>query len=174
MGWSRPLEDEDLDKVCRSWDMSNRSHNAYMSSNWNRLDGFVVVVSVLGAFFPNFTMFRAFRAIRPLRIAVRIDQVKVVLGALVRAVPAMLNVMVFCFSFWFVLGILGTTFFMGNFRSCHCNEDYDPNGPPDPGSFEKYYYGDTVVGFEGNEITLKTRADCWAAGPVCKWKDEWF
>jgi len=154
--------------------MSNRSHNAYMSSNWNRLDGFVVLVSVLGAFFPNLTMFRAFRAIRPLRIAVRIDQVKVVLGALVRAVPAMLNVMVFCFSFWFVLGILGTTFFMGQFRSCHCKEDYEPGDQhTDPGAYEKLYYGDTW-GPEGEEREMKTREDCRAFPGECEWRDEWF
>merc|ERR1719193_2962890 len=45
--------DPELDKICRSYDMSNRCHNSYLSSKWNQLDAFVVLVSILGVLMPS-------------------------------------------------------------------------------------------------------------------------
>merc|ERR1719461_2242227 len=125
MGWHRwrrtGPQPQDIDRICRAHDMSSRLHNSYLSSKWNQLDGFVVLVSVLGVIFPDQKMLRALRAIRPLRIAVRIQQIKVILSALVRAVPSMMHVIIFCFSFWLVLAILGMGFFGGQFDTCVCD-----------------------------------------------------
>merc|ERR1719461_696111 len=140
MGWHRwrrtGPQPQDIDRICRAHDMSSRLHNSYLSSKWNQLDGFVVLVSVLGVIFPDQRMLRALRAIRPLRIAVRIQQIKVILSALVRAVPAMLNVLIFCFSFWLVLAILGMGFFGAQFYTCVCDD-------------EPHVYGDVVEFGEG-------------------------
>merc|ERR1719461_1001732 len=150
MGWHRwrrtGPQPQDIDRICRAHDMSSRLHNSYLSSKWNQLDGFVVLVSVLGVIFPDQRMLRALRAIRPLRIAVRIQQIKVILSALVRAFPAMLNVCIFCFSFWLVLAILGMEFFGGQFHSCHCDG-------------EKMFYGMEVEWDTGSKV-LFTEADC--------------
>jgi len=114
--------DEELEQIIHSWNMTARNHNAYIASNWNCLDGFVVVVSIIGLLFPTVGVFRSLRAIRPLRIAVRVEQIKVVVASIMRAIPAMLNVILFCFLFWLVVGILGVNFFIDQFKSCECGE----------------------------------------------------
>ena len=62
---------------------------------------------MLGIIFDNLTMFRALRAIRPLRIAIRIQQVKIVLTALIKAIPGVISTIAFCLLFWFVFAVLG-------------------------------------------------------------------
>merc|ERR1719233_1349653 len=150
--WNKLLKVEPhIDKICRSHDMTNRCHNSYLSSKWNQLDAFVVLVSVLGVLMPSNRMLRGVRGIRPLRIAVRIQAIKVILSALIRAVPAMLQVLVFCSSFWLVLAILGMEWFSGQFRSCFCND-------------EKMMYGDEYCPENGDDcITLKSLEDCKVA-----------
>jgi len=79
--------------------MTDRMHNSYLSSKWNQLDAFVVIVSIFGVIMPSNTFFRGVRGIRPFRIVVHIKPIKVILSALVQAVPAMLQVIIFCSSF---------------------------------------------------------------------------
>merc|ERR1719193_1799998 len=157
--------DPELDKICRSYDMSNRCHNSYLSSKWNQLDAFVVLVSILGVLMPSNRMLRGVRGIRPLRIAVRIQAIKVILSALVRAVPAMLQVLIFCSSFWLVLAILGVNWFAGKFSSCYCDG-------------EKKEYED-VESWNGGESerVLRYRWDCEFVAEQtggCSWDDEIF
>ena len=82
--------------------------------SWDRLDCFVVVVGLISTLSKADSVgpFRALRAIRPLRIAVRIDQVKVVVSAVMRAMPGMINTTVFCLVFWFILAIIGNPLFL--------------------------------------------------------------
>jgi len=175
LGWHRwrrsPTMDAEIDRICRAHDMSNRMHNSYLSSKWNQLDAFVVFISVLGVIFPEQKMLRALRAIRPLRIAVRIKQIKVILSALVRAVPSMMHVIIFCFSFWLVLAILGMGFFGAQFSTCVCNDN--------PQNFNVPF---DLEGFRDG-IVLKTKSDCEAlqeelvAGGepyTCAWEDATF
>jgi len=155
---------EEIDKICRTHDMSNKAHNSYLSSKWNQLDAFVVLVSILGVLMPSNKMLRGVRGIRPLRIAVRIQPIKVILSALIRAVPGMLQVLVFCSSFWVVLAILGMEWFSGQFRSCFCQD-------------EKMMYGDDYCPENGDPcITLKSLEDCAEAATYgeCEWGDEIF
>ncbi|ETO19248.1 sodium channel protein type 11 subunit alpha, partial [Reticulomyxa filosa] len=107
-----------LREVCTSFDMSDYHHNAYLASNWNRLDALVVCLAVIGVGFPQISFLRSLRAFRPFRIMVRIDQIKVVLGALMRAIPAMLTTMAFCILFWFVLAIMGMGWWSDRFNVC--------------------------------------------------------
>jgi hypothetical protein len=75
--------------------------------SWDRLDGAVVVIGLIGLLADSLTAFRALRAVRPLRIAIRIEQVKVVLSALIRTIPGMFHAICFCCLFWFILAVLG-------------------------------------------------------------------
>lgn len=84
---------------------------SYMQDPWNILDFVVVVGSVLGLGFPNVTIIRVLRAFRPLRIAVRFEEVRVVIYAIMAALPALINTAIFCFLFWLVLSILGVHLF---------------------------------------------------------------
>merc|ERR1712117_545830 len=94
----------DVRTVCESHDLEN--YNSYMSSNWDVLDFFVVIVGLVGVLNENVAVFRALRALRPLRLATRVKQIKVVMGAIVRSLPGMLTTVIFCFMFWFILAIL--------------------------------------------------------------------
>jgi len=151
--------DANVDKLCRTHNLSDRCNNSYFSSKWNQLDAFVVMISVLVLISPS-KVLQGLRGIRPLRIAVRIQPIKIILSALVRAVPAMLNVFIFCFSFWLVLAILGMNWFSGQFQSCFCDG-------------EKLGYGDK---FEN--MSLYTQDDCTRAeielGGDCEWGDELY
>jgi len=91
-----------------------------MASNWDRLDFLVVVVGVLSLIDDSLTAFRALRAIRPLRIAIRIQQVKVVLSAIIRALPGMMSAVIFCTLFWLIIAVLGMKWFSGALWSCNC------------------------------------------------------
>jgi len=153
--------DADVDKICRTHDMSDRCNNSYFSSKWNQLDAFVVMISVLVLISPS-KVLQGLRGIRPLRIAVRIQPIKIILSALVRAVPAMLNVFIFCFSFWLVLAILGMNWFSGQFQSCFCDG-------------EKLYYGNDD--WATNATKLYTQEHCLQAaesGADCEWMDELY
>jgi len=164
--WRYLIEvEQEVDKICRAHDMTNRTHNSYLSSKWNQLDAFVVIVSILGVLMPADRFIRGVRGIRPLRIAVRIEPIKVILSALVRAVPAMLQVLIFCSSFWLVLAILGVNWFAGKFSSCYCDG-------------EKKEYED-VESWNGGESerVLRYRWDCEFVAEQtggCSWDDEIF
>jgi len=92
--------------------------NAYLSTWWNRLDALVVFFAVLGLFFPEVGVMRGLRAIRPIRVAIRIPRVRVVVKALLNALPNVANA--FCFSLFIliVLGIVGLQLFSGQFGRC--------------------------------------------------------
>ncbi len=50
---------------------------SYFRFKWNCLDAFVVVVSLIALAAPQASIFRAFRAMRPLRVIVRSKKIRV-------------------------------------------------------------------------------------------------
>jgi len=114
------LEDVDpsLVNIMCSPDLTNARLNAYFADGWNQLDGFVVFISIISIMFPQYAGLRALRAVRPLRLAIRFDGVRVVLEALIGAIPGVMYTMMFCLLFWMVLAILGTSLFSETFGSC--------------------------------------------------------
>ena len=126
------LDDEqELENVLKSFDLSDYYHNAYLASNWNRLDAFVVIIAVLGVGLQQVSFLKALRAFRPFRIMVRVRQIKVVLGALVRAIPAMTNTIIFCTLFWFVLAVLGVGWLSDKYSFCVISDESLYNGGND-------------------------------------------
>lgn len=98
--------------------MTNENYTAYWSNNWNRLDAFVVMVSLLAIIFQDVKIFRSLRAVRPLRVAVRSKQVKVVVSTLLAAILPTINILVFCLFFWLVFAILGVNLYSGKIHMC--------------------------------------------------------
>ncbi len=115
--------------------------DSYMSDNWNRLDGFVVLVSVISLIFPSVKVLRALRAVRPIRVIIRSERVKVVVQSLWNAIPAIGNVVVFCGLFWLIFGILGVSLFGGRFWYC-----------TDPDIQYQYQCIDTYIDENGYEM----------------------
>ena len=93
---------------------------AYLSSAWNQLDFFIVVVTVVDLLLASGPLhsMRILRALRPLRLVSRIEGMKVIVSSLVKALPAVGNVFLVVFAVQTVFAILGMQLFMGRFGSC--------------------------------------------------------
>ena len=46
--YGKELRRPDVVAVCKSYSLTNKNYNSYMSSNWDRMDCFVVIISVVG------------------------------------------------------------------------------------------------------------------------------
>ena len=94
----------------------------YMYDAWNYLDLVVLMVQYVNFFFsPDgpFKVLRLLRAFRPLRMINRVAGLKLVITALIDALPAFGNVVVLLISIFLVFAILGMSLFMGKFYSCN-------------------------------------------------------
>ncbi len=98
----------------------------YFGNAWCWLDFVIVAVSLinfgaslLGAGnIPIFKTMRTLRALRPLRAMAKMEGMKVVVNALVGALPSIFNVLLVCLIFWLIFAIIGVNYFMGRFFKC--------------------------------------------------------
>ncbi|XP_015914101.1 sodium channel protein 1 brain [Parasteatoda tepidariorum] len=97
----------------------------YFSSLWTTLDFTIVCVSVVsivaessGSGLYALRAFRTLRALRPLRAISRWEGMKIVVNALMSAIPAIFNVLLVCLVFWLIFSIMGVQFFGGRFYRC--------------------------------------------------------
>ncbi|KAK3595510.1 hypothetical protein CHS0354_021609 [Potamilus streckersoni] len=102
----------------------------YFTDAWCWLDFVIVGISIVmlaaeslgmsdvGAF----KALRTLRALRPLRAVSRWEGMRVVVNALIKAIPAIFNVMLVCLVFWLIFGIVGVQLFSGKFYKCQ-NKD---------------------------------------------------
>ena len=99
---------------------------AYFTNAWCWLDFIIVGVSIInfGASIiglGNISIFktmRTLRALRPLRAMAKMEGMKVVIAALIGALPGIANVMAVCIIFWLIFAIIGVNFYMGKFQEC--------------------------------------------------------
>ncbi|XP_037684693.1 sodium channel protein type 11 subunit alpha [Choloepus didactylus] len=91
----------------------------YFTNVWCWLDFTIVIISVISLINPiNLKSFRTLRALRPLRALSKFEGMKVVVNALIGAIPAIINVLLVCLIFWLIFCILGVNFFSGKFGRC--------------------------------------------------------
>ncbi|KAM9163518.1 sodium channel protein type 5 subunit alpha-like [Pangshura tecta] len=102
----------------------------YFTNFWCLLDFFTVCVSFIsvsnqevlkGAELyasQNIKSFRTLQALRPLRALSRLEGIKVVVHALVGAIPSIMNVMLVCLVVWLPFNIIGVKEFRGKFWKC--------------------------------------------------------
>jgi len=87
----------------------------YLKDSWNVLDFIIVLISLLTWFLEIFSVsdtgylkgFKALRALRPLRVVSKNEGIKVVVNALLKAMPSLMNVILIIMLFLVVFGILG-------------------------------------------------------------------
>ncbi|XP_060033773.1 sodium channel protein type 3 subunit alpha isoform X6 [Erinaceus europaeus] len=129
----------------------------YFTNAWCWLDFLIVDVSLvslvanalgyseLGAI----KSLRTLRALRPLRALSRFEGMRVVVNALVGAIPSIMNVLLVCLIFWLIFSIMGVNLFAGKFYHCV----------------------NTTTGnmFEVNEVN--NFSDCQALGKRARWKN---
>uniref|UniRef100_A0ACB8G1A6 Sodium channel protein type 2 subunit alpha n=1 Tax=Sphaerodactylus townsendi TaxID=933632 RepID=A0ACB8G1A6_9SAUR len=61
---------------------------------------------------------RTLRALRPLRALSRFEGMRVVVNALIGAIPSIMNVLLVCLIFWLIFSIMGVNLFAGKFYHC--------------------------------------------------------
>ncbi|XP_053311786.1 sodium channel protein type 8 subunit alpha [Spea bombifrons] len=61
---------------------------------------------------------RTLRALRPLRALSRFEGMRVVVNALVGAIPSIMNVLLVCLIFWLIFSIMGVNLFAGKYYYC--------------------------------------------------------
>jgi hypothetical protein len=88
--------------------------NAYFTDPWNRLDFFVLLVSILALFLP----LQAAQALRVFRLASKWTSMRVVITSMIGAIPGIANVFFLVAFFFLVAGILGVQLFKGRFATC--------------------------------------------------------
>nr|BCR34228.1 sodium channel protein type 1 subunit alpha [Ciona intestinalis] len=98
----------------------------YFTNAWCWLDFFIVGVSIIGLVAEALGMdkissirsLRTLRALRPLRAMSRFEGMKVVVNALIGAIPSIVNVLLVCLIFWMIFSIMGVNLFAGKFYKC--------------------------------------------------------
>ncbi|GFT37955.1 sodium channel protein para [Nephila pilipes] len=103
----------------------------YFTNAWCWLDFVIVLVSMFNlavglagyANIPAFKTMRTLRALRPLRAMSRLEGMRVVVNALVQAIPAIFNVLLVCLIFWLIFAIMGVQLMSGKFYSCKENDE---------------------------------------------------
>ena len=109
----------------------------YFTNWWCCLDFFIVAVSVISIYYSEMPhskakrrtsttssslsvlrVLRTMRALRPLRALSRFQGMRVVVDALMKAIPSIGNVFLVCMIFWLIFSILGVNLFGGRFGRC--------------------------------------------------------
>ncbi|KAH1006851.1 hypothetical protein HUJ05_007545 [Dendroctonus ponderosae] len=98
--------------------------NKYFSSFWTLLDFLIVFVSLFSLLIEEnenlkvLRSLRTLRALRPLRAISRWQGMRIVVNALMYAIPSIFNVLLVCLVFWLIFSIMGVQFFSGKFYKC--------------------------------------------------------
>jgi hypothetical protein len=136
---------------------------AYLRDGWNRLDFTIVVVSQIDLWtvssegLSGLKALRAFRALRPLRVISRAPGLKLVVNALLAAIPDVMNVAAVCMLVLIIFSIFTVSYFKGQLRHC--------GGPNEFISTPKYY--DLLVHpVDWNEMTSEQQSWFGPSSPV--------
>ncbi|XP_035860679.1 sodium channel protein type 4 subunit alpha B-like isoform X2 [Sander lucioperca] len=98
----------------------------YFTNYWCWLDFLIVDVSLISLVanslgysdFAAIKSLRTLRALRPLRALSRFEGMRVVVNALIGAIPSIMNVLLVCLIFWLIFSIMGVNLFAGKFGKC--------------------------------------------------------
>ncbi|XP_016524183.1 sodium channel protein type 2 subunit alpha-like isoform X2 [Poecilia formosa] len=98
----------------------------YFTNAWCWLDFLIVDVSLVSLVanaleyseLGPIKSLRTLRALRPLRALSRFEGMRVVVNALMGAIPSIFNVLLVCLIFWLIFSIMGVNLFAGKFYRC--------------------------------------------------------
>jgi voltage-dependent calcium channel L type alpha-1D len=154
---------------------------AYLRDGWNVLDC-VVVISSLVMLAESLTSrhslkslrsLRTFRAFRPLRMVSRRPGLKLVVNALIEAIPAVLNVLILCALFYLMFSIFAVTYLKGQLNSCSgaafdalSKDQVDFLVSPQPWSAlslqqQQWFTNTSCIEFPIDSLTSKYLCGCW-------------
>ena len=122
----------------------------YIASAWNVID--VVVVgagwlTLVPGFDTSLGMLRMVRVLRPLRTLNRIPSMRLVVAALIKSVPGLLNVLAFVLFFIFIFAVFAMKMWVGVFKSrcCPANVNSTDWWLPPFGVFQDFHSGQYLV-----------------------------
>ncbi|KAG7255687.1 LOW QUALITY PROTEIN: hypothetical protein CRUP_031628, partial [Coryphaenoides rupestris] len=98
----------------------------YFTNAWCWLDFLIVDVSLVSlvanalgySHLSAIKSLRTLRALRPLRALSRFEGMRVVVNALLGAIPSIMNVLLVCLIFWLIFSIMGVNLFAGKYYYC--------------------------------------------------------
>uniref|UniRef100_A0A4W4F2X0 Sodium channel protein n=1 Tax=Electrophorus electricus TaxID=8005 RepID=A0A4W4F2X0_ELEEL len=98
----------------------------YFTNAWCWLDFLIVDVSLVSLIatalgyseLSAIKSLRTLRALRPLRALSRFEGMRVVVNALLGAIPSIMNVLLVCLIFWLIFSIMGVNLFAGKYYHC--------------------------------------------------------
>ncbi|XP_054471255.1 sodium channel, voltage-gated, type I-like, alpha isoform X1 [Anoplopoma fimbria] len=98
----------------------------YFTNAWCWLDFLIVDVSLVSmaasalgySELSAIKSLRTLRALRPLRALSRFEGMRVVVNALLGAIPSIFNVLLVCLIFWLIFSIMGVNLFAGKYGHC--------------------------------------------------------
>ncbi|XP_066201105.1 sodium channel protein type 9 subunit alpha [Saccopteryx leptura] len=101
-------------------------YKTYFTNAWCWLDFLIVDVSLITLVANTLgysdmgpiKSLRTLRALRPLRALSRFEGMRVVVNALIGAIPSIMNVLLVCLIFWLIFSIMGVNLFAGKFYEC--------------------------------------------------------
>ncbi|XP_067277633.1 voltage-dependent T-type calcium channel subunit alpha-1H-like isoform X2 [Pseudorasbora parva] len=114
---------------------------SYLKSNWNVLDGILVLVALVDILvslaqgghqiFGILRVLRLLRSLRPLRVINRAPGLKLVVETLIRSLKPIGNIILICCAFFIIFGILGVQLFKGKFFHCEGSDTNNINNKVD-------------------------------------------
>uniref|UniRef100_A0A3Q1H571 Sodium channel protein n=1 Tax=Acanthochromis polyacanthus TaxID=80966 RepID=A0A3Q1H571_9TELE len=124
----------------------------YFTNAWCWLDFLIVDVSLVSLVANALEInelgpiksLRTLRALRPLRALSRFEGMRVVVNALLGAIPSIVNVLLVCLIFWLIFSIMGVNLFAGKFYSCVNRTDDKPLLPEKVRNVSDCFPNDTV------------------------------
>ena len=134
---------------------------SYLKDGWNVMDFVVVVVSLHCPTFPAWerqrsatSALRVIRVLRPLRTLSMFTGMRVLIGTMIRSVPMIANVMLFCVFFFTIFGIFGLQVFMGTLRNRCFTVVTETSCAADHAENEDAVYCRDVVPSFGNDLNV--------------------
>lgn len=101
----------------------NGDRGSYLSESWNKLDFFIVVISIIEMSLTSVNLstlrvLRLLRTLRALRFISHYSSMKLVVIALLESVAAIFNVAIVVLIVWLIFAILGMSLFSGKLHYC--------------------------------------------------------
>ncbi|KAF9099060.1 calcium channel protein [Mortierella sp. AD031] len=164
-------------------DLAPPAHAPFFRSNYNRLDGIVVMSYWVDFAFmmvgiQEVYIFKAISALRPLRLLTLTEGTSTIIDSLSMSAPLLLTILVFIFFFFLILSLIGLLVFQGAMsRRCAIPR------PGEPGTWMAaspemvcggYYSNGTIKGIlnyigqgDGDDSSPRTSAMICQEGQVC-------
>ena len=91
---------------------------AYLRDNWNILDFFIVVTSLISQYSSasNLSSLRTLRILRPLRTVAKVESLKKMLAAIFASFTTLKDITIIMFFFYTLYAIAGQMVFAGNLK----------------------------------------------------------